>query len=203
MRWSTVYLCKNPWFWSANWYIPLRGTHMWNICQAMTWSLASLVSNLIPPHYPFLLGVCLNTDFSSLGLLNKQTGNQQVIDPVCDEFFENVWNQTASTNSVIYDELFSVIPTNSIPTLKASRDLQTKARPLVETFGRDVRNKLVTIQGHLVIFPTEYLSEEDLQPAGLAKEGIVPQEMWKWTRNIPDTFHAASLQKVSYCLIFN
>ena len=114
-----------------------------------------------------------------LGLLNKQTGNQQVIDPVCDEFFENVWNQTASTNSVIYDELFSVIPTNSIPTLKASRDLQTKARPLVETFGRDVRNKLGNIQGHLVIFPTEYLSEEDLQPAGLAKEGIVPQEMWK------------------------
>ena len=114
-----------------------------------------------------------------LGLLDKHTGNQQVMDPVSDNFFENVWNQTASTNTVIYDELFSVIPTNSIPTLKASRELQTKARPLVETFGRDVKNKLKSIQGHLVLFPTEYLSEEDLQPAGLAKEGIVPQDIWK------------------------
>ena len=112
-----------------------------------------------------------------LGLLENPSCNQQVVDPVCEEFFENVWNRIASTNTVLYDELFSVIPTNSIPTLKASRELQTKARPLVETFGRDVRNKLKNIQGHLVFFPTEYLSQEDLQPAG--REGMIPQDIWK------------------------
>ena len=113
-----------------------------------------------------------------LGLLENPSSNHQVVDPVCGEFFENVWNRIASTNTVLYDELFSVIPTNSIPTLKASRELQTKARPLVETFGRDVRNKLKNIRGHLVLFPTEYLSQEDLQPAGLAREGLVPQDIF-------------------------
>ena len=114
-----------------------------------------------------------------LGLLDNPSQHHQVVDPVCEEFFQNVWNRIASTNTVLYDELFSVIPTNSIPTLKASRELQTKARPLVETFGRDVRNKLKNIRGHLVFFPTEYLSQEDLQPAGLAKEGMIPQDIWK------------------------
>ena len=79
----------------------------------------------------------------------------------------------------LYDELFSVIPTNSIPTLRASKDLQTRVRPLVETFGRDIKAKLEGIRGHLVLFPTQYLEEEDLQPATLAKEGMVPQDLWK------------------------
>ena len=115
-----------------------------------------------------------------LGLLgSSQSNNVDVSDPVSDEFYINVWNSTANTNTLLYDELFSVIPTNSIPTLKASREFQTKIRPLVETFGRDVKSKLESIKGHLVIFPTQYLEEEDLQPAYLAKEGMVPQDLWK------------------------
>jgi len=113
-----------------------------------------------------------------LGMLDKAI-TSDLVDPVCDEFFDNIWNSTASTNTVLYDELFSVIPTNSIPTLKASKELQTKVRPLVETFGRDVKNKLDNIRGHLVLFPTQYLEDEDLQPATLAKEGLVPQDLWK------------------------
>ena len=113
-----------------------------------------------------------------LGMLDKPN-TSELVDPVCDEFFDNVWNSVANTNTVLYDELFSVIPTNSIPTLKASKELQTKVRPLVETFGRDVKNKLENIRGHLVLFPTQYLEDEDLQPATLAKEGLVPQDLWK------------------------
>ena len=112
-----------------------------------------------------------------LGLLDKS--HSDITDPVCDEFYDNIWTRTANTNTLLYDELFSVIPTNSIPTLKASRELQTKVRPLVETFGRDIRTKLDSIKGHLVLFPTQYLEEEDLQPATLAKEGMVPQDLWK------------------------
>ena len=51
-----------------------------------------------------------------LGLLDKSS--DIITDPVCDEFYFNVWNATANTNTVLYDELFSVIPTNSIPTLR-------------------------------------------------------------------------------------
>ena len=114
-----------------------------------------------------------------LGLLDKPGGPEEIMDPVSDEFYFNKWNSVANTNTLLYDELFSVIPTNSIPTLRASRELQTKVRPLVETFGRDMRNKLEAIRGHLVTFPYQYLEEEDLQPATLAKEGMVPQDLWK------------------------
>ena len=114
-----------------------------------------------------------------LGLLDKPGGLEDVLDPVSDAFYFNTWNSAATTNTLLYDELFSVIPTNSIPTLRASRELQTKVRPLVETFGRDMRNKLDAIRGHLVTFPYQYLEEEDLQPASLAKEGMVPQDLWK------------------------
>jgi len=114
-----------------------------------------------------------------LGLLDKPNAVSEIIDPVSDEFFDNVWNYTANTNTILYDELFSVIPTNSIPTLRASKDLQTRVRPMVETFGRDIKAKLESIRGHLVWFPTQYLEDEDLQPATLAKEGMVPQDLWK------------------------
>ena len=114
-----------------------------------------------------------------LGLLGT-ADTEAVADPVSDAFYHGVWGSVASTNTVLYDELFSVIPTNSIPTLRASRELQTRVRPLVETFGPgSVRSKLESIRGHLVLFPTQYLEEEDLQPATLAKEGMVPQDLWK------------------------
>ena len=114
-----------------------------------------------------------------LGLLDKPNDFSDIIDPVSDDFFEKIWNYTANTNTILYDELFSVIPTNSISTLRASKDLQTRVRPMVETFGRDIKAKLESIRGHLVWFPTQYLEDEDLQPATLAKEGMVPQDLWK------------------------
>ena len=115
-----------------------------------------------------------------LGLLGSSTSlSIDISDPVCDEFYCNVWNNTATSNTLLYDELFSVIPTNSIPTLRASREFQTKVRPLVETIGQNVKSKLESIRGNLVIFPTQYLSEEDLQPATITKEGMVPQDLWK------------------------
>eukprot|EP00092_Neocalanus_flemingeri_P002528 GFUD01002705.1.p1 GENE.GFUD01002705.1~~GFUD01002705.1.p1 ORF type:complete len:857 (-),score=228.01 GFUD01002705.1:69-2507(-) len=114
-----------------------------------------------------------------LGLLDKPNNNIDITDPVADQFYDGVWNSIAKTNTILYDELFAVLPTDSITTRKASKDLQTKVRPLVETFGRDVKQRLGSIRGNLVQFPTQYLCEEDLQPASLAKEGMVPQELWK------------------------
>ena len=113
-----------------------------------------------------------------LGLLEKPNNNIDITDPVSDAFYNDVWNSIAKTNTILFDELFAVLPTDSLTTRKASRELQTNVRPLVETFGRDVKRRLGSIRGTLVQFPTKYLCEEDLQPASLAKEGMVPQELW-------------------------
>ena len=114
-----------------------------------------------------------------LGLLEKPDNDIDITDPVTDAFYHHTWNSTAKTNTRLYDELFAVLPTDAIPTRKKSKEYQTTVRPLVETFGRDVKTRLGSIRGTLVEFPTKYLCEEDLQPASLAKEGMVPQELWK------------------------
>ena len=102
-----------------------------------------------------------------------------ITDPVADSFYNDVWNATAKTNTTLYDELFAVLPTDSITTQMDSRKLQTKVKPLVETFGRNMKQRLDSIQGTLVQFPLQYLCDEDLYPSILAKEGMVPQELWK------------------------
>jgi len=114
-----------------------------------------------------------------LGLLETTDLDVDITDPTSDSFFHGVWNATASKNTHLFEELFSVIPTNSIHTRKASKEFQMKTRPLAETFGRDVHQRLAAIRGRLVHFPTDYLRDEDLQPAKLAKEAMVPAELWK------------------------
>jgi len=113
-----------------------------------------------------------------LGLLERPDNSIDIMDPVVDSFYDGIWNSIARTNTILYDELFAVLPTDTITTRKASKELQTKVRPPVETFSRDVKSRLNSIRGNLVLFPTMYLSEEDLQPPVLAKEGMVPQELW-------------------------
>jgi len=114
-----------------------------------------------------------------LGLLETTDLDVDITDPTSDSFFHGVWNTTASRNTQLFEELFSVIPTDSIHTRKASKEFQMKTRPLAETFGRDVHQRLAAIRGRLVHFPTNYLRDEDLQPAKLAKEAMVPAELWK------------------------
>merc|ERR1719228_90052 len=115
-----------------------------------------------------LLVECGNTFFREhLGLLDKPDNDIDITDPVSDSFYNDIWNKTAKTNTRLYDELFAVLPTDAIPTKKKSKEYQTTVRPLVETFGRDVKMRLGSIRGTLVEFPTKYLCEEDLQPATL------------------------------------
>ena len=37
-------------------------------------------------------------------------------DPVCDEFFKKKWNAAAARNTKIYEEIFNVVPTDTVHT---------------------------------------------------------------------------------------
>merc|ERR1719209_1583380 len=95
------------------------------------------------------------------GLLETTNLDVDITDPISDSFYHGVWNATASRNTFLFEELFSVIPTDSIHTRKASKEFQMKTRPLAETFGRDVHQRLGAIRGRLVHFPLNYLRDED------------------------------------------
>ena len=116
-----------------------------------------------------------------LGLLtkNKKVVTNAVDDPVIDTFYHNLWEETADRNTKLFEDLFSTLPSDSVSTKKRSKEIQIDKRPMAETLVKEAKQKVTSIKGHLVRYPLEYLCQEDLQPSTLAKEGIVPSELWK------------------------
>ncbi|XP_061090562.1 phospholipase D2-like isoform X1 [Conger conger] len=97
-------------------------------------------------------------------------------DPIGDEFFE-VWNKTAESNTRIYDVIFQCLPTDSIHSLRALKELTSVAR-LCETHPERARKELEAIKGILVHFPLHFLAEVDLIPPLSSKERMIPMEVW-------------------------
>lgn len=116
-----------------------------------------------------------------LGLLtkNKKVVTNAVDDPVSDSFYHDVWEATAEKNTRIFEELFSVLPSDHVETRKKSREIQKGMRPVAETLVKESKIRVTNIKGHLVNFPLNYLCNEDLAPAISSKEGIVSAELWK------------------------
>ena len=100
-------------------------------------------------------------------------------DPGIESFYHIVWEETADRNTAIFDRLFSPLPSATVSTLRESKEVQSEKQPVAETFVSNSRQKLKEIKGHLVRYPLNYLCQEDLQPSALAKEGMVPSELWK------------------------
>ncbi|XP_053219095.1 phospholipase D2 [Podarcis raffonei] len=98
-------------------------------------------------------------------------------DPLSDRFFWDVWQATASSNTSIYDKVFSCLPTDAV---KSRRDLQDhiSKKSLASESPILARDHLQKVQGHLVQFPLEFLAEEYLLPPRNSKEGMIPVEVW-------------------------
>jgi len=111
-----------------------------------------------------------------LGIQDEEQTNIKIDDPVSDTFY-SLWQNTAKENTSLFEELFSVLPSDNISTRKDSKLLQTSTRPLVETFSL-TKTKLNRIQGTLVEYPLWYLKDENLAPPLNAKEGMVSSHLW-------------------------
>ncbi|KPP64627.1 phospholipase D2-like [Scleropages formosus] len=98
-------------------------------------------------------------------------------DPVSEEFFQEVWNKTAASNARIYETVFHCLPSNSIHSLRALRELNPGDR-LCETEPERAKEELGAVRGLLVHFPLNFLSEENLLPPLSSKERMVPMEVW-------------------------
>ncbi|CAN6588995.1 unnamed protein product [Malus baccata var. baccata] len=118
--------------------------------------------------------------------LGLQAGEiNQISDPVSDTTYKNLWLETAKENSIIYEDVFSCIPNDSIHSRAALRqckaqwkdkhghttiDLGIAPEKLLES-GKDGEAKetdpmerLKHVRGHLVSFPLEFMQQEDLRP---------------------------------------
>lgn len=98
-------------------------------------------------------------------------------DPVQESFFVHVWSAIAKKNTGLFDEIFGCVPADYVNTL-SNFNKQKSNKTLLDTNPELAMKNIKIIQGHLVTFPTNFLSEENLEPAFATRERMVPIETW-------------------------
>ncbi|KAL6503364.1 Phospholipase D zeta 1 [Orobanche gracilis] len=108
----------------------------------------------------------------------------QIRDPVADSTYKDIWMATAKTNTMIYQDVFSCIPNDLIHTRVSLRQSMSFWREKIghttadlgiaptnlETYqngdvtSTDPIERLKSVKGHLVSFPLDFMSKEDLRP---------------------------------------
>ncbi|KAI4371396.1 hypothetical protein MLD38_019637 [Melastoma candidum] len=108
----------------------------------------------------------------------------QIIDPVIDSTYKDIWMANAKTNTAIYQDVFSCLPNDLIHSRTALResmgnwrmkpghttiDLGISPEKLESYQDGDLQRtdpaeRLESIRGHLVSFPLDFMCQEDLRP---------------------------------------
>ncbi|KAI8381067.1 uncharacterized protein BYT42DRAFT_604106 [Radiomyces spectabilis] len=106
--------------------------------------------------------------------------DQLVTDPLSDDL-HNLWHDTAEKNTNIYQSVFRCVPDDTVYTYDAHRRFVPD--PARVPYGHiaqpwrlnneEVEAKLADIRGHLVLFPTHYLCQENLT-SSIVQEAVPP-----------------------------
>ncbi|XP_048626476.1 phospholipase D zeta 1-like [Brassica napus] len=130
----------------------------------------------------FSLSLRLSLWSEHLGLRSGEI--DQIIDPVSDSTYKEIWMATAKTNTMIYQDVFSCVPNDLIHSRMAFRqsisywkeklghttiDLGIAPEKLESYHNGDIKrsdpmDRLKSIKGHLVSFPLDFMCKEDLRP---------------------------------------
>jgi hypothetical protein len=98
----------------------------------------------------------------------------QALDPLSDHTYNKIWLGRATTNTLIYRNLFRCVPDDTVHTYDQHRKFipdSTKVK-----YGHvadpsltqdEICEQLDGIQGHLVVFPKDYLKDENLLTGGI------------------------------------
>lgn len=124
-----------------------------------------------------------------LGLLEKTVNSNEMVnrkakkdridvrDPISDKFFKEIWLKIAQSNTSIYDSVFGVIPCDSVHNYEQLKQWKNK-NWLVDVDPVEAQKKISQIKGHLVMFPLNFLKDENLEPAPGSTASLVPQTVW-------------------------
>ncbi|XP_053600044.1 phospholipase D2 isoform X2 [Plodia interpunctella] len=115
-----------------------------------------------------------------LGLTEVELGRAgfSVDDPCCDHFY-NMWKNTSTQNTAVYEEVFHTIPTNSVHTFAELKKYNENNPENLWHKDRSLANmKIDVIQGYLVDMPLDFLCNEVLTPRNTSVEGMMPSALW-------------------------
>ncbi|PSS03047.1 Phospholipase D zeta 1 like [Actinidia chinensis var. chinensis] len=136
----------------------------------------------------FALSLRLSLWSEHLGL---HTGEiKQISDPIADSTYKELWLATAKTNTAIFQEVFRCVPNDVILSRSAFRQSMSQWKEKIghtttdlgvapekleyckdgETKAIDPMDKLKSVRGFLVLFPMEFMSQEDLRPVFVESE---------------------------------
>ncbi|XP_071692997.1 phospholipase D zeta 1-like [Rutidosis leptorrhynchoides] len=131
----------------------------------------------------FALSLRLSLWAEHLGLHTSEVN--KINDPVIDSTYKDIWMETAKTNTMIYQDVFSCIPNDLIHSRASLRqcmgelkgrlghttiDLGIAPKKLESYQDGNVKGntdpmaRLDGVRGHLVSFPTDFMCKEDLRP---------------------------------------
>ncbi|CAG8527427.1 16686_t:CDS:10 [Acaulospora colombiana] len=96
-----------------------------------------------------------------------------VEDPASDEFYYDYWLRIANTNTTIFRKIFRCVPDNSVTDWDEFDAFFSGGNSSV--LEKEPMNGLSRIRGHLVVFPLNFMENEDLTS-------------YKTSRNIPVYF---------------
>lgn len=112
-----------------------------------------------------------------LGLIKSGDTTVDILDPIVDTFFKDVWQRTSKDNTKVFDDVFKCIPNNKIrnfATLRKNNDEPA----LCKSDPEEAEERLKAVKGFLVDLPLDFLCEEILTPGFATKEGIVGMNLW-------------------------
>ncbi|XWS38995.1 hypothetical protein CRYUN_Cryun18bG0012000 [Craigia yunnanensis] len=108
----------------------------------------------------------------------------QIIDPISDSSYKDIWGATAKMKTTIYQDVFSCVPSDLIHSRLVLRqsiafwkerlghttiDLGIAPEKLESYHKGDIKqtdpmDRLKSVRGHLVSFPLDFMCKEDLRP---------------------------------------
>lgn len=96
------------------------------------------------------------------------------LDPLSDHTYNNIWLKRATTNTSIYRQLFRCVPDDTVHTYEQHRRFipdpnKVKYGHVVDPnlTQDEICEQLDQVKGHLVLFPKDYLKDENLLTGGI------------------------------------
>ncbi|KAG0217601.1 hypothetical protein BGX33_010118 [Mortierella sp. NVP41] len=115
---------------------------------------------------------------------DPEAANQIVMDPLHDSFYEGWWRPVAKTNTEIFREVFRCVPDDGVETWDDYRAFVPNPKKVLQghvamegATVEQVTERLQRVTGHLVEFPTRFLSKENLM-GGAVEGAVVPMEIF-------------------------
>jgi hypothetical protein len=117
-----------------------------------------------------------STDFDAMAVRL----DAKALDPLADHCCKDLWNATAEKNTLIYRDLFRCVPDDTVHTFEQHRKFLPDPTKIPHghvadpnLHGREIKQRLSKVRGHLVQFPTNYLKDEKML-GSLIRETVTP-----------------------------